>query len=296
MPYTFIDNIENNYYQIIFKKHIHMAYISGKKLISIYSLNDESINSDIEKFHFDSFGKYGDIIIINGGTPIDKYIKQAKMLIKSNKKSIFIINKINSCSKENIIKLRDFVQKLKSDDNIKFILPFTDDTVRRGMINILLSDEFFNICIPHPDYSNEIQSNKNQPENDDSLIKSILRSEEDIEKLKTYHSSLYLAISYINKNYSDDITLEEVAKASYVSPSHLSYLFRKKLNTKFKKVLFILRLNKAKEIIMNNPRMTLTNIAIQVGFYDLSHFGKVYRKYEGVNVSEIRNNIIYNLL
>ncbi|MUK39195.1 helix-turn-helix domain-containing protein [Aliivibrio fischeri] len=296
MHYSFINNTENNYYQTIFKKHIRDAYNSQRKLISIYSLNDYSINSDIKNAHIDSPYEYGEIIIINGEQLINEHIKKAEELIQKNKRAVFIINKINSFSKGNIIKIRDFVKKLKSEDHIKFIFPFTDDTVKRGMINILLSDEFYNIYIPHPNYSNAINFNKNQHKNDNSLIKNILSSEENIEKLKTYHSSLYLAISYINKNYSDDITLEDVAKASYVSSSHLSYLFRTKLNTKFKKVLIILRLNKAKELIINDPRLTLTNIAIQVGFYDLSHFGKVYRKYEGVNVGEIRKNTIYNLL
>ena len=273
----------------ILNKHIHMAQQSKNKLISIYCRNAHLIKLHVENFHLNSDNDYGKFSVIDGDPNVKTTIDKIRPLLKTKEKNTVFINGLELFEEEDYDKLLKFIRNIKEDKSIKFIFPFNDTSVKKGLVDIFLSDDFFNIYIPIEQNTHSIGYDETC--DDEQQLKNILSSEEDIEHLKKYHTSLYLAVSYIYKNLSNDITLEEVAKSAYVSPSHLSYLFRTKLNTKFKKVLFILRLNKAREIITHNPRVTLTNVAIQVGFYDLSHFGKIYRKYEGSNIGDFRDSI-----
>ena len=273
----------------ILNKHIHMAQQSKNKLISIYCRNAHLIKLHVENFHLNSDNDYGKFSVIDGDPNVRTTIDKIRPLLKTKEKTTVFINGLELFEEEDYDKLLKFIRNIKEDKSIKFIFPFNDTSVKKGLVDIFLSDDFFNIYIPIEQNTHSIGYDETC--DDEQQLKNILSSEEDIEHLKKYHTSLYLAVSYIYKNLSNDITLEEVAKSAYVSPSHLSYLFRTKLNTKFKKVLFILRLNKAREIITHNPRVTLTNVAIQVGFYDLSHFGKIYRKYEGSNIGDFRDSI-----
>lgn len=273
----------------ILNKHIHMAQQSKNKLISIYCRNAHLIKLHVENFHLNSDNDYGKFSVIDGDPNVKTTIDKIRPLLKTKEKTTVFINGLELFEEEDYDKLLKFIRNIKEDKSIKFIFPFNDTSVKKGLVDIFLSDDFFNIYIPIEQNTHSIGYDETC--DDEQQLKNILSSEEDIEHLKKYHTSLYLAVSYIYKNLSNDITLEEVAKSAYVSPSHLSYLFRTKLNTKFKKVLFILRLNKAREIITHNPRVTLTNVAIQVGFYDLSHFGKIYRKYEGSNIGDFRDSI-----
>ncbi|CAM3924231.1 helix-turn-helix domain-containing protein [Vibrio aquimaris] len=273
----------------ILNKHIHMAQQSKNKLISIYCRNAHLIKLHVENFHLNSDNDYGKFSVIDGDPNVKTTIDKIRPLLKKKENITVFINGLEIFDEEDYDKLLKFIRNIKEDKSIKFIFPFNDTSVKKGLVDIFLSDDFFNIYIPIEQNTHSIGYDETC--DDEQQLKNILSSEEDIEHLKKYHTSLYLAVSYIYKNLSNDITLEEVAKSAYVSPSHLSYLFRTKLNTKFKKVLFILRLNKAREIITHNPRVTLTNVAIQVGFYDLSHFGKIYRKYEGSNIGDFRDSI-----
>ncbi|WP_240314470.1 helix-turn-helix domain-containing protein [Vibrio tetraodonis] len=266
-----------------------MAQQSKNKLISIYCRNAHLIKLHVKNFHLNSDNDYGKFSVIDGDPNVKTTIDKIRLLLKTKENITVFINGLDLFEEEDYGKLLKFIRNIKEDKSIKFIFPFNDTSVKKGLVDIFLSDDFFNIYIPIEQSNHSIGYDETC--DDEQQLKNILSSEEDIEHLKKYHTSLYLAVSYIYKNLSNDITLEEVAKSAYVSPSHLSYLFRTKLNTKFKKVLFILRLNKAREIITHNPRVTLTNVAIQVGFYDLSHFGKIYRKYEGSNIGDFRDSI-----
>ena len=130
----------------------------------------------------------------------------------------------------------------------------------------------------------------------DFIFDNIIKSKESIEKLKKINVSLYLAISYIYQNSNSDLLISEVASQSYISSSHLSYLFRVKLNTKFKDILFLIRIHKANNILSLNPNTSLTHLAQDLGFYDLSHFGKVYKRYTGVTVANFKKESIESLI
>lgn len=96
------------------------------------------------------------------------------------------------------------------------------------------------------------------------------------------------ALEYIDEHYKEKIHLVDVADYVFVSQWHLSKLLNKHTGQNFSEVLNTARINRAKELL-KNPSMRIYDIAEEVGFQDLAHFSRVFKKLEGVSANEYRN-------
>jgi len=126
-----------------------------------------------------------------------------------------------------------------------------------------------------------------QPE---QLAKGIL--EGDLDDLEHSHAGVRRALEFIGSNYQDEIKLSELAGAAHVSPSHLCYLFKSTLGVTFKTMLGMTRIEKAKRLLVDEPENRITDISLEVGFGDLSHFEKTFKRLVKVNPREYRRREI----
>lgn len=99
------------------------------------------------------------------------------------------------------------------------------------------------------------------------------------------------ALKYIEEHYSEKLTLIEVAEKTYVSQWHLSKLLKKHTNQNFCDILNQARIKKAKELL-DEPSLKIHEISEIVGFSDVTHFSKIFKKHEGVSPNEFRNQVI----
>lgn len=104
-----------------------------------------------------------------------------------------------------------------------------------------------------------------------------------VAELKSLHPSLLKALMFMQDNWQQEITLTSLANQAFVSPSHLSYLFKNTLNSSFKQILAELRIEHAKHMIEQNPNIRITDLCLEVGFGDLSHFEKIFRRFTGMS-------------
>ena len=98
------------------------------------------------------------------------------------------------------------------------------------------------------------------------------------------------AVQYMQEHFREKITLPEVAEKIYVSQWHLSKLLNRHMGKNFSEVLNIIRIEKAKEL-MKDPSLRLADIAEMVGFLDVAHFSRVFKKLTGVSAGEYRNHL-----
>lgn len=90
---------------------------------------------------------------------------------------------------------------------------------------------------------------------------------------------------YISNNYSDDITLNELAERFYISPNYLGTLFKKNLGVGVKEYQTNIRLEQADALIASG-KFKLYQVAEMVGYPNYEYFRKTYCKYRGKNPSE----------
>jgi transcriptional regulator with AAA-type ATPase domain/AraC-like DNA-binding protein len=110
----------------------------------------------------------------------------------------------------------------------------------------------------------------------------------DAEALATLHPGLRRAVLYLVDHYPEPIRLGALARRVHVSQSHLSFLFRHGLHTSCKGMLARIRVERAKVLLAENVRQPITDVALQVGFADLSHFEKYFRRQVGRTPREFR--------
>lgn len=116
---------------------------------------------------------------------------------------------------------------------------------------------------------------------------------EEEEKHESVSSSFIVknALRYIEENYTQKLTLCEVAEKTYVSQWHLSKLLNRHTGQSFSEILNHVRIEHAKELL-KDPALRIGDISEQVGFLDLAHFSRVFKKQEGVSANEYRNQIL----
>lgn len=110
-------------------------------------------------------------------------------------------------------------------------------------------------------------------------------------ELGRLHAALRKALLYLGEHYAKPISMDQLARQAHVSPSHLSYLFRQTLDTAFKPLLQHIRIEKAKELLMHDHGARVTEIALSVGFGDLSHFEKSFRRIVGLSPRAFRQTV-----
>ncbi|KAA0681296.1 helix-turn-helix domain-containing protein [Azospirillum brasilense] len=113
----------------------------------------------------------------------------------------------------------------------------------------------------------------------------------DQDALARLHGGLRKALLFLGERFADPITLDALSRQAHVSPSHLSYLFRTELQTSFKGLLGRIRIHKARELLAADRRLPITEVAMSVGYGDLSHFEKSFRRLVGESPREYRRNL-----
>lgn len=98
------------------------------------------------------------------------------------------------------------------------------------------------------------------------------------------------AIAYMKENYVEKLQLADVAEHVYVSVWHLSKLLNSTTGKNFSELLNGIRVDRAKELL-SDPSLHIADIAEQVGFLDMAHFARVFKKHTGMSANEYRNHV-----
>lgn len=96
------------------------------------------------------------------------------------------------------------------------------------------------------------------------------------------------ALQYMEEHYNEKITLNKVAEMTFVSQWHLSKLLNKQEGKNFSEILNTIRIQHAKDFL-KNPSYRIGDISEMVGFMDVAHFSRVFKKTEGISPNEYRN-------
>lgn len=111
---------------------------------------------------------------------------------------------------------------------------------------------------------------------------------ENQKAIRNYHH-VNGAVDYINMHYSENIRLDDAAKALYLSPGYLSKLFAKANGISFSDYLTLIRTEKA-VIALSETDKSILDIAFECGFNSFPTFSRSFKKLCGCTPSEYRSN------
>lgn len=101
----------------------------------------------------------------------------------------------------------------------------------------------------------------------------------------TQSSYVIDAIKFIQFNYSTDISVDDIANAVGISRSHLYRVFISNLGQSPIDYLTEYRINEACNLI-KNTNLSISQIAVSVGFFDQFYFSRVFKKIKNVPPSK----------
>jgi AraC-like DNA-binding protein len=108
------------------------------------------------------------------------------------------------------------------------------------------------------------------------------------------------AIYYVRQNYDQRIYSAVVARLCGLSTTYFSKAFAKRFNMSFQEFILQYRVAKAC-ILLENPKISISDASYSVGFRDPSYFTRVFKRYVGSSPSEFlslseREKVSRNLL
>lgn len=105
--------------------------------------------------------------------------------------------------------------------------------------------------------------------------------------LKNYTNPVRKAIEFIRINLDQDLNLDSISSALYISPFELSRQFKKETGGSIVEFINKKRINEA-IYLLENKYISITDISCIVGFNDANYFTKIFKKVTGVTPSEYR--------
>jgi AraC-like DNA-binding protein len=159
-----------------------------------------------------------------------------------------------------------------------------------------IQDSLVNVLIGKPTIAHSIRLNlKNKAAGSysfESTASTFRRQELSptltlLEPYTTISSGIKAALNYIDAHYMEPISLRDVAKAASYSYCHFSKIFKIQLGICFVSYLSQVRIRYAKKLLQGTD-LSVTEIALEVGFNDLSHFERVFRTTQHQTPSKFR--------
>jgi len=103
------------------------------------------------------------------------------------------------------------------------------------------------------------------------------------------------AKSFIDEHQTEDLRLNQVARAVNTSAFYFCKMFKQATGLTFTDYLARVRVEKVKNLLLN-PHVRVSEAAFQVGFQSLSQFNRVFRKITGESPSDYRERVLADSL
>ena len=117
----------------------------------------------------------------------------------------------------------------------------------------------------------------------DSHLKIIINSEKD--SIKYY---IEKAISYIENNYTKDISLNIISRHIGLSDTYLSHIFKEYTGINYSEYLRNWRIEKACDLLKHSG-LKVYEVATKVGINNSRYFGDVFKEKLGITPNEFKN-------
>lgn len=120
-----------------------------------------------------------------------------------------------------------------------------------------------------------------------TVIYRIVDVEHQFQELKGKNEIALRTKHFIDKNYTQSISLKDIADTLYVSQHYLSHLFKKELGDSPFNYLISRRIEEAKRLLANTG-IPVHEVASQVGYGNEKYFSMLFKKVTGQTPTSYR--------
>lgn len=104
-----------------------------------------------------------------------------------------------------------------------------------------------------------------------------------------YIARINRVIDYIETNIDQDLSLEDLASVAHFSPFHFHRVFGAMMGETLNHFIQRIRIEKAAVKLINQPKKSITEIALDCGFSGSATFARVFKATFGMSASQWRD-------
>lgn len=109
-------------------------------------------------------------------------------------------------------------------------------------------------------------------------------------EVSAYSEPVRTIIRFLEDNYKEKLSLNDIVKQTSLQKSYLCGLFKKETTVTIFECLMIIRIRKAVELLSYNP-MPLSQISKETGFVNVTHFNRIFSKHVMIPPGQFRKNL-----
>ena len=111
------------------------------------------------------------------------------------------------------------------------------------------------------------------------------------QKMRTanWYDPIRKSVVYLNEHYAENVTVDELAKIAHYSPAQFRRLFHSLTQMSPASYIVNVRVNAAKTLLATTNRR-ISDIAADVGFFDHSHFIRMFKRIVGKTPAKYRKS------
>lgn len=118
------------------------------------------------------------------------------------------------------------------------------------------------------------------------IFRNYLRENEG-ERQRKETSHFTTLLTYLRDHFAETIRSQELAQIANMSPNYFCHKFKKLTGKTLVEYLHILRVMKAEELLLETD-LPIATIACEVGFSNVTYFGRIFKKYKNRMPSDLR--------
>ena len=116
------------------------------------------------------------------------------------------------------------------------------------------------------------------------LLDKVFAYEAELEKSKGLIQQIN---EYIHQHYAENLTRSEIGTEFYLVPEYLAKMYKKKTGIALKDYINDYRIQQAKQMLAHSDKQ-VGEVAVDVGFGNLSYFSTLFKKSTGMTPVEYR--------
>jgi len=105
--------------------------------------------------------------------------------------------------------------------------------------------------------------------------------------IKKSGSKVQTIIKYINENLQNELSIDEIAGSCYMSKYHMCRKFKDETGTTIGNYIKLQRIYLSKKLLADKESR-ISDVALETGFSDTSHFTKVFSAEVGITPSQYK--------